>query len=124
MDKGCVFFDGYCVYNIGDDERFGLLIDYGEGEPSRVIVPLFRIANGVVRPYQWNGDISGEEPGSDYECLKENIEAARKAFNDSFPDAPIKTTVVAITNDGRYGLAVIPGLVVARIKEEVIKQHC
>jgi hypothetical protein len=152
MDKECAVYDGYCFYRISGTRRARFIIDYGEGfETGTIIIPMFKIANGIVRSSNWNGDTSKDSEiedqyrsNSDYECLLSNIEASKDQFfnpkykfipapnhwvNDTMieigPDEPkleipIRTTIVVAGDDGHFGVAIVPGMVIARIKEEVI----
>jgi hypothetical protein len=131
MDKDCVVYDGYLVYNVGATRGVRFIIDYGNGETDRIIVPMFRIVGGIVRSSNWNGDTSKDSEieeqyrcNSDYECLQANVEAAKKAFEDLDSKRSIKTTVVIVGDDNHFGIAVFPGIIVGRVQEEVIPLHC
>lgn len=59
---------------------------------------MFRIANGIVRSPNWNGDTSKDseiedqyKSNSDYECLQANVDACKKDF-----DYPEYETIPAI----------------------------
>lgn len=120
MDKACVMFDGYIVYRVSTTRGVRFIIDQGDEENNRVIIPMFRISNGYVRGYHWDGDTSKDIGNmSDYECLQANVDAAKKHF-ELESQVPIKTTIVIIGDDGYYGIAVVPGFVAARIKEEEV----
>lgn len=124
MDKECIAYDGYLVYRVATTRGVRFIVDQGGKEEDRFIIPMFKIANGIVRSHSWNGDTSGEPEGNDHQCLKANVDAARDAFTQQLVNHPIKTTLVIIGDDGYYGIAVFPGIVVARIKEEVVPLHC
>jgi hypothetical protein len=125
MDQECVAYDGYIVYRVATTRGVRFIVDQGEREENRFVVPLFRIVNGNVRGYSWDGKPSpDDQDASDYECLKANVEEAKRQFDLLEHPIPIKTTVVIVGDDGYYGIAVFPGIVVARIKEEAIPLHC
>jgi hypothetical protein len=133
MDKDCIVYDGYMVYRVATTRGVRFVVDQGSidysKDPSgqkvedRFIIPMFKIANGIVRTHNWNGDTSGEPEGNDYQCLKENVDASKEQFSQ-LGEHPIKTTLVIVGDDGYYGIAVFPGIVIARIKEEAISLHC
>jgi hypothetical protein len=130
MDKDCIVYDGYLVYRVATTRGVRFLIDKGCGETDRIIIPMFRIAKGIVRASNWDGDTSKDAEieerygrSSDYECLQSNVEASKKAYGD-VGHGPIRTTMVIVGDDNHFGIAVFHGIVVARIKEEEVPLHC
>ncbi len=130
MDKECVVYDGYMVYKVSGTRGVRFIVDQGGGE-QRIIVPMFRIANGIVRAYNWNGDTSKDSEieeqykcNSDYECLQANVDAAKEQYDSLGHTESIRTTVIIVGDDNYFGIAIFPGIVVGRVQEEVIPLHC